>query len=504
MLNSGIKHPNREVIKISVFAALAGMLWGYLPLHYMTENDIILIIGLSVLTCGITAAAMTLQSTSILIFQFVVTPCLLAQSLSFYMMDDLIYKGLSAAFILYLTALSFFAGKLRTINQQLRDLQQSNIQLIEELKVSLQKTEEADRAKSMFLASASHDLRQPVHAIGLFLETLFRTNLNEKQKQVSSHIKSAFDATREMLDVLLDFSKLDTGVIKADSKSFLLQPMLRKLEDEFATTADIKGLIYRTRATSFAAYSDPALVELILRNLIINAIRYTETGGVLIACRLKPKGVLSLEVWDTGIGISEINQTRIFQEFVQIGNPERNRSKGIGLGLSNAMGLSKVLQAGLSVTSRVGQGSAFSICIPLSTDVIVEDAYDEIIETRFAGKNVLFIDDDEAIRIGLCQLLESWGCKCMAADSSENALQHFSNERVDLLIVDYRLSGNVTGKDAIEVMKLHFRVNLPSIILTGDTASDRIQEALAADALLLHKPASSSELYRAMSTVLFN
>jgi len=211
-----------------------------------------------------------------------------------------------------------------------------NIDLYEQAEAARQQALQANADKSKFLAAASHDLRQPVHAQGLFLEVLGQTRLTPQQQDIVDSLRSATRATRDMLDSLLDFSRIEAGIIHPVKQNFALQTLLHAIENDLAPVADSKKLAYRSRDTRVVVQSDAALVDLILRNLVSNAIRYTNHGGVLIGCRLRGDTVW-VEVYDTGIGIAPENQQDIFKEFHQLGNPERDRRKGLGLGLQSCM-----------------------------------------------------------------------------------------------------------------------------------------------------------------------
>ncbi len=215
--------------------------------------------------------------------------------------------------------------------------------------------EHANTAKSQFLAAASHDLRQPVHALGLFLQALSQTDLGDPQRRILQNAQAANVASTDMLNTLLDFSRLEAGVVTPRPGAFELQPLLDRIENDLAHLADAKSLIYRTLQTDLAVVSDAALLELVLRNLVLNAIRYTDRGGLLIGCRRRGDDV-SIEVYDTGIGIPAAKQDDIFREFYQLGNPERDRHKGLGLGLAIARG-SRTLWA-MRCPSRPGRGRA--------------------------------------------------------------------------------------------------------------------------------------------------
>lgn len=481
---------------------ILGIVWAALPVLFFDGNNTIIMVVITGVTAGVAAAALAMTSPCLPVFLAYVYISLPALALGFFSLEDTAYNGMGIAVILYLAVLTHFAINLEKMIKNSINLRFENVELIDQLQEAITETEEANRAKSVFLASASHDLRQPLHAMGLFIQTLNGTKMDAYQQSVISHIETASEATREMLNTLLDFSKLDAGVIEPRPRAFRLQTLFNKLEKELGASADSKNIIYRTRETSAAAYADMSLVELILRNLITNAIRYTEAGGLLIACRHKDKQTLSIEVWDTGIGIPEKEQNNIFREFHQLGNPERDRQKGFGLGLAIAKGLADTMELNLILRSKPDSGSVFRLELPEAEISIVEDMPVEQTALRFDDKQILIIDDDESVRVAMRELLLSWGCDCLVAESAEEGLDLVNGKKVDLLIVDYRLREEKTGRDAITLLREKHDANLPAIIITGDTAADRLREAQASDALLLHKPVASTELQRTMSSLL--
>jgi signal transduction histidine kinase len=382
-------------------------------------------------------------------------------------------------------------------------LRADKLALLEQLEDETRKAQAAQReavqanlAKSKFLAAASHDLRQPIHALGLFLEVLSSTSLDEHQRTVLTHARSVYSTSSEMLNTLLDFSRIEAGVVDVQMGAFHLQPLLNKIELEMAPQADVKGLVYRTRETHYAVRSDPALLELIVRNLVSNAIRYTHAGGVLVACRRRGD-MVSLEVWDTGIGIPVAQQQDIFQEFHQLGNPERDRNLGLGLGLAIVDGLVHKLGARISVASRPGRGSVFRVGLPSTTEVMLTDVFDPApIREGTLRLRVLVIDDDETVRTGMLHLLGRWGCHVMAVESIEDALQAVRLQRPDVVISDYRLRQQHTGTEAIMAVRHELDDQVPALLITGDTAPERLREACASGIPLLHKPMAPGPLYR--------
>jgi len=425
-------------------------------------------------------------------------------------MDDPAYDALAVAGLLYTAVL---LGQARNGSRAARraiGLRFENLELIERLRVETEHAqaahraaEEANLAKSRFLAAASHDLRQPIHAQGLFLEVLAGSKLSADQHDALANARATWRASAEMLDTLLDFSRIEAGVVEPQMQVFPLQPLLNKIENELAPQADAKGIVYRSRETHAAVRSDPALVALILRNLVSNAIRYTEQGGVLVACRARGEQVL-LEVWDTGIGIEPAQHQAIFSEFHQLGNAERDRRKGLGLGLAIAQGLARALGQPLSLASTPGRGSVFRLALPAArAGVVAEGAADAVPgPARVFDLRVLVIDDDESVRTGMRQLLGAWGCVCDVADSIEEAQALARAHRPGLVISDYRLRELRTGAEAIAALRAEFGADLPALLITGDTAPQRLREARATGVPLLHKPVLPSQLHRAMTAVL--
>ena len=382
--------------------------------------------------------------------------------------------------------------------------------------------EQASQDKSRFLAAASHDLRQPLHAIGLFLEALQRSPLSDHQTLVLGHARSASGAAAEMLSTLLDYSRLEAGVVKARRTSFAVQPLLQALEQEFGVEADTKDLYYRTRETSAAAFADRALVDLVMRNLISNALRYTHRGGVLIACRTRG-GRLALEVWDSGAGIAPEHLQEIFKEFHQLGNSERDRRKGLGLGLAIVQRLVAEMGTEVQVQSLPGQGSVFRLWLDRwQGALLLDEAPVRSQSADLTQLRIWVIDDDESVCLAMQALLYSWGCFCRTAASAQEVLARVQGQgngqpessddwdhsgwdyasAPDLIVTDFRLRHEQTGRHVLEALRGHWNAHIPAIILTGDTSPQRLRDAQSTAALLLHKPVSSNELREVMVALL--
>ncbi len=499
-----------QVVLISMLLnTIDGAIWGSLAWVALDTTSLMgSILVIAVLT-AVAGNSMSLLSPVLPVFLALVTAEIAVAVAKVFLLGDPTYNVLGLAGLLYISILMTQALNSSRAARAAIVLGLENIELLEKLRretsiaqQARQDAEQANTSKSKFLAAASHDLRQPIHAQGLFLDILSRSGLNPQQQQSLDCAIAAGQASAEMLNTMLDFSRIEAGVVQPHVVSFRLQPLLNKIEREFARQADAKGLAYRSRETMLAADSDPALIELILRNLVSNAIRYTDSGGILVACRQR-KGHVVVEVWDTGIGIEPAHQREVFREFHQLGNPERDRRKGLGLGLSIVEGLARTLDHPLLLESKPGRGSMFALTLPLATGECVDNA---VVLTQHKEQlrnvRVLVVDDDEAVRIGTLHLLRDWGCVAEAAESIEEALVLAGLHSPDVVISDYRLRDQRTGLEAIAALRSALGQGLPALLITGDTAPDRLREALSSNIPLLHKPVSPDQLHLGLMAVL--
>ena len=494
--------------KLSACMAAMGLSWGslgFVVLHWGTPDSVIYAIGIvSTVSSGALGLGAPLYRAYVIYLTCAVGGVMAAVALAG---GPVLWPALFMTSVYY----ALTCMQARTADRATRRsiaIKLENDRLVNELRAESQRAlaaqeaaEQADRDKSRFLAAASHDLRQPLHALGLFLESLQRSPLNDHQRTVLGHAHAASGAAAEMLTTLLDYSRLEAGVVKVRPDAFAVQPLLTALEQEFGAQADTAGLVYRTRETSAAAYADRSLVGLVMHNFISNALRYTTHGGVLIACRTRGKR-LALEVWDTGQGIPRSEWDNIFKEFHQLGNPERDRRKGLGLGLAIVQRLAREMHTSVQVLSQPGRGSVFRLWLDRWQGALEDDAAPAPDARGLVGLKVLAIDDDEAVRMGMRSLLHSWGCQCITAESGAQALDCLEDFTPDLIITDFRLRHEETGKQILQALRAYLGAPVPAIIMTGDTSPQRLRDAQSTSALLLHKPVSTSQLHSAMVQLL--
>lgn len=363
--------------------------------------------------------------------------------------------------------------------------------------------EQASAGKTRFLAAASHDLRQPVQAAVLFQHLLSSNQgLPPASMRIVSSLGNTLSALQSMLDEILHVSRLDAGVVNVAPKTFLLRTLLDQLVEEFSPLASAAGLRLVSVPTSLAVNSDPKLLSRILQNLLANAVKYTDSGRILVGCR-RSAGTVRIQVWDTGRGIPDSQLTAIFEEFHQVGNLERDRRQGLGLGLSIVDRLASLLHHPIAVRSKPGTGSVFEVAVPLAVDAAQAEQPFPTSILKGANRDILVIDDDPVVLDSLCQYLDGYGFRTTAASDRAEAMERFSGQSPPrLIIADYRLRNEETGADVIRRLREEFGAAVPGIILTGDTSPDRIREASRSGFMLLHKPISPTEISQAISNAL--
>lgn len=394
-----------------------------------------------------------------------------------------------------------FAHNVRAMIQRSLVLRFENMDLIDALKQQKEQADYANLSKSRFLAAASHDLRQPMHALGLLFESLRPRIQDEASQHLVHSITATIHTLEDLFNALLDISKLDAGVIPRDVRAIALQHTLARIEAEFRPVAESKGLRFALRlpAEGPVVHSDAALLDRMVRNLVSNAIQHTRQGTVLVTCRLRPGKVL-IEVRDSGPGIPQPLHKEIFQEFYQIRNPERDRSNGVGLGLAIVERVGRMLDHPVLLRSAPGCGSTFTIVLPRSTAPAPTTAATTAPVAEglpsLQGRRIAAIDDDPIVLEGMRQLFEHWGCTLVAAASTDELLDRLAKEGSvpDLVISDYRLRDGETGAQAIAKVTAFCGRPLPGVLVTGDTAPERLREAAHSGYAVLHKPVRPGKL----------
>lgn len=379
---------------------------------------------------------------------------------------------------------------------------ESRKQAEEALLFAKAEAERATIAKSKFLAAASHDLRQPVQSLTLVLAAIKRMIGDRPDAARAADLaKSSVDSLNGLLSGILDISKLDAGVVAPTIASVDLGELIGRLAREYAPRAAAKGLAFRCMPRSLHARTDATLLDRIVRNLIENALRYTAKGGVLIGLRLRG-GLVRIDVIDTGMGVPDDKRSEIFEEFRQLSNPARDGSRGLGLGLAIVSRLARLLGIEVELASTLGHGARFSLLLPLDSgapaEVPAKPAHDE------RGGRILIIEDNAAVLQAYEMMLRDWGYETLAASSGEEAIECATREnwRFDAILADHRLSSGLTGVGAAAEIARRAARSIPTLVVTGDTAKERIAEICASGFAVLHKPVGDDDLRRSLAAML--
>jgi signal transduction histidine kinase len=409
-----------------------------------------------------------------------------------------LYGSLAVMYVIWFGAVIELARRTSASFTESVMLRFENLDLVENLQREKLAAEQANAAKSRFLAAASHDLRQPVHALSLFVAAMRPRTMDDEARELLDHIDDSVRAMSGLFGGLLDISRLDAGVVEVNRGPVAIQPLLERVCRDFEVLAEAKGVRLVLHECSLSVMSDALLLERIVRNVIANAVTYTDSGRVVVGCR-RGRGQLHIQVWDTGRGIPRHEQEHVFQEFYQLGNPERDRTKGVGLGLAIVRRLTQLLGHSITVRSEPGYGSVFEISAPYAETAAIALTQTGELPSPFLAHGVgliLVIDDEMAIQIAMKSLLESWGYEAITAGSCEEMLERIATHRTAprLIISDYRLRDNASGIDAIERLRSEYNDEIPGMLITGDTAADRLKEAQESGFLLLHKPVPNHRL----------
>ena len=359
--------------------------------------------------------------------------------------------------------------------------------------------ESANQAKSSFLAAASHDLRQPIHALGLYLAALRQRPLDAQGNDIALRMDGSLAALDTMFNALLDISRMDAGAVLPQPRAFDLEAMLRRLADEFSAQAAQAGVRLGVRIAAGEpacnALTDPLLLERVLRNLIGNAVKYTRQGGVLVTCR--PRGISTwrVEVWDTGPGIPDTERERVFDEFYQVGNPERDRRSGLGLGLSIVRRTARLLKLPLALHSQPGRGSRFVLDVPATSEAVADVRLPGP-SGSLQGLAVAMIEDDPEVRDSMRTLLESWGCEVTDGSDAAELLQRLQAKAgaPRAVIADLRLRGARDGLGEVAWLRQRIGPELQALLVSGDSAPERVRLMQDSGLPWLSKPVPAARL----------
>jgi two-component system, sensor histidine kinase len=496
---------------------VTGIIWGLAGILLYPPDDIVYQVALAFVVGGISASATASLSARHLAIWLAVSPAMFLLSMRFLLDPSDGHLEMGILLVLYFAVLMNIGRSMHKQVLEALSLRFENQELVQSLETSVKEldfarleAEQSSRAKTRFLASASHDLRQPVHALRLFVAALARqVAIENDERGLIKKINRSMDSMSALLDTLLDVSKLDAGVVQPRIEKIDLEPLLLQIANEFAVEAEEKGLYFRVVSARYVIESDPVLLGRVIRNLVSNAVRYTETGGILVGAR--PRGATThIEVWDSGLGIPAENHDEIFQEFFQMRQPSDDRQGGLGLGLAIVKRTCDLLGHTLELKSITGRGTRFSIVVPRASGRPPSDLGAAMPMPNFEafgeGYKVLLVEDDPLSAEAMIELLQSWGFSCAHAltyDAIALALKELENAP-SLIISDFRLPNSITGEVAVAHAFSEIGHKVPALIITGDTAPDRLQVLDGTGFPLLHKPVQPAQLRSVIRHLLEN
>ncbi|MCG6938783.1 MAG: hybrid sensor histidine kinase/response regulator [Gammaproteobacteria bacterium] len=503
MRNKPITPNTRYLYALS--SAIAGAVWGSTILVFKPTS-----LG-EFLPIALTLASVMAGGISVLSYVWVsyiafILPMTVLFFISFFFIDHQIAVPIGFMVLIYVIACLYFSRSFSKVLTENLRLRHENDVLLNDLRIKKEIAEQANRSKSQFLAAASHDLRQPLHALSMLFEAVKETNSNDIRISLYPKIETSIHALSNLFNSLLDISKLDAGVVEAKAENIEIKKIILSNLNQYETETKKKNLSIRVHCNGAIVYTDHVFIERILRNLISNAIRYTETGGILVSCRNRGNFVL-LQVWDTGIGIAENEIENVYAEFYQLHNPQRDRQQGLGLGLSIVRRLCDLLDCSLELRSKPGSGTVVSILLPKGDARNIQKTVEPepLKQWQLAGLRVLIIDDDLEVLTATSILLKKWGCVVMTAKTSDEVLENIDfSEQADFILSDLRLPGELNGIELLDLIRARAGKDIPAIIITGDTGPERILLSQKSSYKILHKPLKPAQLRTTIHIALTN
>lgn len=494
--------------RASILIAFNGLAWGVASMSILVVDSLphqIMALVITLTYCAVTIFGTSYWPT----FQYVsMIPALGLTMLALLLKGDSASQIFAAVIVLYTLILHTMARQAHSSTMSGIQLQFENLDLVKQLHAEKTKAENANLAKSKFIAAASHDLRQPLHAMTLLADALNGRLQNADDCRLLVRLQESLTAMRKLFNSLLDISRLDAGIVEARIKHVRLSVLLDRLNVDYARQTQEQNLEWRYLGTQAVVRTDAVLLENLLRNLIGNALRYTPQGYVAMSCR-EVDGELCIDIEDSGVGIPADKHEEIFREYQQLSNPERDAAKGLGLGLAIVERLAHLLNHRVELRSAPGTGSCFSVILPLGSATDIAPDFDNIAgeettaESDLVGMLVLVIDDQATVLEGMQALLGRWGCKVLVADSEAAAVAVIAQAQCksELIIADYRLRADRTGSQAIDRIRRQCGETIPALIITGDTDPERLRETQASGHMLMNKPVPPARLRAFLRTV---
>lgn len=487
-----------------ITSAIAGVAWGVLPVMFYDSLPPEYLLLISTMFAGMVAITAAAGSVYIPSFYNFVLPLVLPL-IVLHVHSGIDYLVMTGSMLtLFLLTNVLLARRGRRYFIELVEARFRNADLMEKISAEKAIAEQAVIEKGQFLAAASHDLRQPLHALGLFIGSLRKREHDDERLAIIDDIESSTQSLGQLLHGLLDMSKLDAGVIQAESRQFYFSELTEPVLKSFKPQADLKGLVLDVDQHSYVLDTDPMLLERIIRNLVSNAIRYTEQGSVRVAIECIDEHYYSLIVEDSGVGIPVEQQTLVFREYHRLQQSDHSDRQGLGLGLAIVKRLCDLLALQLTLESTPGEGTRFSIAVPRGDAELIRGGTAIQAPPRLGARTVLLIDDEQPVLDAMTTLLQDNGCEVLPAQSGAEALYQvaLSGQLPDLIVSDFRLRQGETGLDVVYAVRDSVNCDIPAVIVTGETSPQRLQEVASSDLVILHKPVQEVRLIDTMARCL--
>ena len=486
---------------------LSGCLWGIFPIIFIEAGDLVGTTLMIIVLMGMLSTSMVPLSSYIPAYISFSIPAMLpliVRLLSSSSSMLLLVGSLFTAALIAHVAFSFVINRNLATSLQLRF---ENLDLLKGLEEQKERAEKANKDKSRFLAATSHDLRQPLHAMDLYLGALKNVLSTGEQHELLAKSQSSSKALAELLNALMDISRLDAGSINIDKKTLALKPLLDEICQSMQGQAAQQHLSLKCNVDDVNVYSDPILFARMVRNLLSNAIKHSKGSQVFISTEHQGDNV-TLNIIDNGKGIVDTELENIFSEFYQLNNPERDRNKGLGLGLAIVKRIAHQLEHAISVSSVLAQGSTFSIRLPVKNEAEeIQQTQSDIERFDLSGLFTIIIEDEASVRDAMRLLLRSWDCEVLMGDSLaaiDEALDQADYPAPDIIISDYRLRQNQTGLEAVKSLRHRFERDIPAIVVTGDTGKEIAQQISRQRCTVAYKPVNADNFQAMIAALISN
>lgn len=500
-----IKAEKTDYKHVRVFLSMGmlatGCVWATIPVYFMHDPHSETFVFVSITLAGMISATLPALAAYLPAYICFVLPIFAALAMRYHQLDMEAAAFLTLAFLGAMAGISFIINQIITRSITIDFKNQT---LLLEVTEAKEKAELANKAKSRFLAAASHDLRQPLQALGLLLESIrLRLASGEDALRPLVHqCLESHDALSALLNALLELSRLESHELEVHKMSLPVRDMVGAIVSEFQPAAGLKGLSLEMIGEDLIAQTDPVLFGRVLRNLVSNAIKFTSTGKITLSF-VRDADDIVLYVIDTGMGIPHTEQSKVFDEYHQVSNEARNRQEGIGLGLSVVKKMCQLLHHPIHLDSEPGRGTTFSIRLPVG-QLAGAPIIDEPAQASLAGCRVIIIDDDSSLLAAVSSIMEDWECQCLLADSLATALQKIRVEKFhpDIILSDYRLGAGVNGIDVIEAIRGELGQAIPAVLMSGDTDPALVKSIREQHYYLIHKPVKPTHLRKTMRNLL--